>query len=90
MLEEERAEYLAVFLSAALAALPTSVQLAVRYDVANVSTIASSYAMQRLHCHGMRVRPSGRRSEHGISPVGSFTAGTSARRRARQMMLINC
>ena len=89
--EEERAEYVAIFLSAsASAALPHPVTLADRYDVAKLSTTVASHPRQRPLCHGMRVRSSGRRSEPGISHVASWTAGTSARRRARQMTSFNC
>ena len=48
MWEEERAEYLAVFLSATtLKALPTSVELVDQYDMAKVSTNVASHAKQR-------------------------------------------
>ena len=58
MIREERAEYLAVFLSAAaLAALPTSVKLVDKYDMAKVSTTVASHAKQRPPCHGIRVSP---------------------------------
>ena len=105
---EEKAEYLAIFLSAAASiALPSRVELAERYDVAlaatsppveledrydvaKVSTAAASHARERPPCHGMRVTPSGRRSEPEIRPVGFLTAGTSAHRRARQMTSFDC
>ena len=90
MWEEERAQCLAVFLSAALAVLPISVKLVDKYDMAKVSTTVASHAKQRPPCHGIIVSLSGRRSEPGIRPDGSWFAGMSARRRARQMMSFNC
>ena len=76
MWEEERAEYLAVFLfAAALAALPTSVELVDKYDMVKVSTTVANNAKQRLPCHGMRVSPLGRRSEPGIRPDGFLIFG---------------
>ena len=81
---------MAVFLSAAaLAALPTSVELVDKYGIAKVSTTVASHAKQRPSCHGIRVSPSGRRSKPGIRPDGSLTAGMSARRRARKMTSFN-
>ena len=91
MFEEKRAEYLAAFLSAAaLAALSTSVELVDKYVMAKVTNTVASHTKQTPPCHGIMVRLSGCRSEPGIRPDDSLTAGMSARRRARQMTSFNC
>ena len=81
---------MAVFLfAAALAALPTCVELVDEYDMIIFSTTVASHAKQRPPCHGKRISPSGRRSDPGIRPDGYLIAGMSARQRERQMTSFN-
>src|SRR6218665_2314129 len=72
-------EYFALLLAAArFAASPASVEVTVRWDVAQVSDTVTSQVRHLPHDQGIGITPSGRLPSSLVRPSGSFLEGMLA------------